>query len=663
MTDRGRSAPPCPEMKPEEAPAPAAEPPRPVDHAKSLRFGDFEVDLQAGELRHAGERLKLQEKPFQLLAVLLEQPGRVVTREELRQRLWPADTFVDFEAGLNTAVRKLRQALDDSAESPRYVETLPKRGYRFVAPVVREQPADGARAPALGHGGRGQRAAVAAVVVLALAAGVFGVRKWAHAFAHVRSGSSVAVLPFANLSGTSEDDYLADGLTESIITELARSPGLLVMSRNSTLPYRGRPVDIPRVGSDLRVAHVLEGSVQRAGGELRISAQLIDVETGYHLWAQRYDRAASDVFALQDSISSNVRQALRVKLGRTPGAASTTSAEAYDAYLRGRYQQHAEADDWWNAALPYYEQAVALDPQFALAHAALGNACAHVFFYRDPNREWEARAYAEIEKALALDPELAEAYLARGNLVWTWPHRFPHERAVRDYQRALALNPNLAEARVALARLYQHVGLLDESLRELDLALRVDPNHAEAAMRVVVSHLWQHRHAQALAEMEASPAFGRNNYLQAMALSYVGREQEARRFVEDLLAREPGDMRTRSFHAVLLARTGDRARAEREIAQVAGAARNERGYSHYHHAQYNIGSAYAIMGEKGKALQWLQMAADEGFPCYPFYAGDPNLARLHGDPGFEAFLLRLKQHWEGYRAAFAAPAAAPSAGD
>ena len=246
-----------------------------------VRFGPFEADLRSGELSRDGRKVPLQDKPFHILALLVERPGELVTRDELRQRLWPADTFVDFEHGLNTAVKKLRQGLEDSAEDPRYVETLARRGYRFIAPVTEPDaetvdPAVAAPARARRFGGRWAASVLAAVLGAAIV-GIVLVRDRTGPATGAAEAPSLVVLPFANLGGSPQDDYLADGLSEVVITELAKVPGLLVISRNTAFLYRGRPADVRRMASDLHVTHVLEGSVQRADGQLRVSAQLTTV--------------------------------------------------------------------------------------------------------------------------------------------------------------------------------------------------------------------------------------------------------------------------------------------------------------------------------------------------------------------------------------------------
>jgi TolB-like protein len=457
----------------------------------------------------------------------------------------------------------------------------------------------------------------------------------------------LAVLPFENLAGSAEDEYLAEGITDGVLTGLARSPHLRVLSLQSVRAHKGRP-DVGQL-RELGVTYVVEGSVQRAARNLRVNARLIEVSSGYQAWANAAERPAGEIFALQDDVARQVMGALRVAGAVVPASPLTRNADAYDAYLRGRFHVvHGEETE--DAAITLFEKAVALDPQFALAHAALGNGYAQRFFYDDPDPRWREKAYAEIGKALAIDPDLAEAYLARGNLNWTWPNRFPHERVARDYQRALALNPSLGDARVALARLYQHVGLLDEALVQLKEALRVEPDLQEATMRIAVTHVWQHKAEQALAELAALPGgLDAMGYLPAVALLELGRQAEARRRVENILVKTPDDYRSRSVYALLLARAGESHRARQEVERAAAAVTKGRGYSSHHHAEYYMGAAWGWLGDKPKAVEWLRQAAAEGFPCYPYYEGDPNLEPLRQDAAFVAFMAELRAQWQYYR--------------
>jgi serine/threonine-protein kinase len=301
-------------------------------------------------------------------------------------------------------------------------------------------------------------------------------------------------------------------------------------------------------------------------------------------------------------------------------------------------------------SIPLFERAVTLDPSFAMAHAALASAYAKKAFEEDPDGIWRSKATAEIEKALALDPNLAQAYLARGSLAWTRENGFPHEQAAADFRKAIELNPNYDAAHGARASLYYHVGLLDKSLKEYEIALRIDPHNLDYLYRIPRIHLYQQRYAEALAEFDTNPRF-RNDFLKPIVLDHLGRHGEALRLAETHSLSNPTHSKKEetadaaSTLAVLRAHLGDSAQAEQEI-RIA-VEKGGRG-SHFHHASYNIATAYALMGKAKEALEWLEKTADWGMPCYPLFAKDPFFDKLRGDPDFQAFLARQRAQWERF---------------
>jgi TolB-like protein len=458
---------------------------------------------------------------------------------------------------------------------------------------------------------------------------------------------SIAVLPFQNVGGRPEDEYFSDGMTDSLITDVARSRGLLVIARNSAFRYKGAAVDVRKVGEELGVRYVLEGSVQRTASLVRVSAQLVDAASGYTLWAERYDRPTKEVLGLQDDISRSVVAAIRPALEPAQDAAGrpTPGTEAYDAFLRGSFFTNAFGWSEKDKAIPWFERAVALDPAFAEAHAALGTEYARKAFERDRDRQWEQRAFVEIEKALALDPGIANAYLARGSLTWTLANHFPHEKAAADYRKAIELNPSLAAAHASLGGLYVHTGLLDRAIAEYRLALKIDPHDLQSLYRIPRIHLYQHRYAEALAEFQARPEF-RDDFQVPLALAHLGRIAEAvalarRDVTSPTHAMQPVDWA--STRAVVFALAGRRRDAEESLA--AAEAGGGEGSSHFHHAAYNIACANALMGRKAEAVEWLRRTADEGMPCFPLFEKDPFLDSLRSDPGFKQFLDGLRAEW------------------
>ena len=394
--------------------------PSPAEKSRVVHFGLFEVDLQEQELRKSGIRIKLQEQPFQILAVLLEHPGQTVTREELRQKLWPTDTFVDFDHSLNSSVKKLRLALADDSDNPRFIETLHRRGYRFIAPVdgspasVHEPalPASVDHTPVPTHENRSHAKALVGLVALLTSLAVLLV---AFNVGHSRDRllgriapriQSLAVLPLTNLSGDPRQDYFADGMTEELITTVGKLGALRVISRTSVMRYKNTDKPLPQIAKELDVDAVIEGSATREGGRVRITAQLIQASTDRHLWSETYDRDLRDIFAVQSEVAQSIANEVKVKL--TPQeqtrlkSGRPVNPEAYEAYLRGR---HFWALD--TGGLEYFEHATQIDPGFAPAYAGMALNYTVQGFSRPP-REVYGKAMEAAIKALQLDPELAE---------------------------------------------------------------------------------------------------------------------------------------------------------------------------------------------------------------------------------------------------------------
>jgi TolB-like protein/DNA-binding winged helix-turn-helix (wHTH) protein len=368
-----------------------------------LRTGLFEIDCSSGELFKNGRKLPLQEQPFRVLAMLLERPGEVVTREQLQARLWPADTYVSFDEGLNTAIRKLRLALGDSADNPRFIETLPKRGYRFIAPVnpvadFREASNDPikttanvqADAPSTEPGASARRSLtppalwklifVAAASVAIVAAAVIFVRFHRSPKAASQKRMMLAILPFQNLSNDPAQEYFSDGLTEETITDLGQlSPQQLgVIARTSAMAYKHTQKTVGQIGQELGVDYILEGSVRREGGRARVSAQLIHVSDQTHLWAENYDRELKSVLEIESELGKTIAQ--EVQLNITPqrqlelSKQRTVDPDAYDLYLRGRFYWNQRTATAINESIGFFQQAVEKDPKFALAYAGLADA-------------------------------------------------------------------------------------------------------------------------------------------------------------------------------------------------------------------------------------------------------------------------------------------------
>ena len=650
---------------------------------RKARFAPYEVDLRAGELLKNGRKIRLQDQPFQILAMLLEQPGGVVTREELRQRLWPTDTFVDFDHGLNNAINKLRDALNDSADAPRFIETLPRRGYRFIAEVnghvsaasratalansmeageiatgvgpEETAPAKPSPRPLLHRVGKFWLAAASMGVLAAAILGLYVGRARLFGANAAMKIQSVAVLPLDNLSGDPSQEYFADGITDALTTYLAQTRGLRVISRTSAMHYKGTKKALPEIAKELGVDAVVEGSASRSSGVIHVNAQLIYVPGDSHVWAHSYEGATSGLAAMESEIANEIARKIAtttpLESSNRPSRAVSVNLEAYDLYLRSEPYYGLQTREDNDQAIRLLEKSVEIDPQFAAALAALATAYRTRGFSVDINEpKWMEKANAAVARALVLDPNLAEGYVSRGYLLWSRANGWSHERAVADYRHALDLNPNLAEAHHQLANVYNHVGLLDKGGEEINRAVALDPLNTGIRYRVGVNLLYQGKYEESIVELRDSerflPPFWA--FQTSFALQHLGRRREAQETVETFLRAnplDPGGSLT-AMQALLAAEAGDAALAERKIQEAIA---KGRGYQHFHHIAYAVASAFALLDRHDQALHYLRLAADDGFPCYPLFGRDSNLDHLRNDPGFLSFLAEQRKQWEYFR--------------
>jgi len=393
--------------------------------ASPVRFGAFEVDLRAGELRKNGVRIKLQEQPLQVLGLLLESPGIVVSREEIQRKLWCTDTFVDFEHSLNAAVKRLREALGDTADNPRFIETLPRHGYRFIAPVQRATPAN-LQAPTQAANRRRWQLVAASGIALLLIAASYLFSRPTHKPVSPERRVMLAVLPFENLSGDPTGELFSDGMTRETINWLGRLDArrLGVIAATSAMKYKNSPKTISEIGRELGVDYIL-GSVQKDGGRVRITAQLIAVENQAHLWAESYDREQSDVLLTQADIARAVSQQVRLNLTRQAqqqfSRARRVNPEAYLDYLRGQLENPRFTFEAMAKEQAYYERALQKDPDFALAYFGLANCYLdYMITRRMPPGEAAKRTKEFVTKALQLDPNLGEAYVVLAYTNWRY---------------------------------------------------------------------------------------------------------------------------------------------------------------------------------------------------------------------------------------------------
>jgi adenylate cyclase len=574
-----------------------------VPSSARIRFGGFELDTDSRELVKQGVKARLQEQPFQILQILLEQPGRVVTRDELQRRIWSSDTFVDFDRGLYNAIKKLRESLDDSAENPRFIETLPRRGYRFIAAVTKNDGLVGQAAQ-----------------------------------------TSVAVLPFINMSPDAENEFFAEGITEEIINVLSQIGGLHVAARTSSFFFKGKHADMRLVGEQLNVRTVVEGSVRKVGDRLRITAQLVNVADGYHLWSERYDREMKDVFAIQDEIARSIAARLKLTLEGDRAEqlvkSGTRNLQAYQLYLKGRALLYRRGAAIPNAA-ECFDGAVKLDPDYALAWAGLADSCTTLGYYGLTRPDaCMPKGMEAARRAVTLDPSLAETHnaLAMSCLMGTWDKA----EAEREFLRSLELNPKYIQARdwYALFYLQFSQGRLAEGMAEAKLALQADPlssyTHAIYGMACAVAGKSKEAVRVTRRAVELDP----ESYLARMLLQAVlhisGQFQESVAVGESALAISGRHSWSMAVLAVTLADWGKSAEADAIYAEILARARRQ-----YVSAVLLAVAASAAgredeaIGHACEALATRDPAAQPYFSKHVTYS-----ARLYACPRFRELLSR-----------------------
>ena len=617
--------------------------------------------MTVGELRKAGMRQKLAGQPFQVLQALLERPGEIITREELRQRLWPDNIFVDYELALKKAVNRLREVLGDSADSPHFIETIPRRGYRFIGTIAAppsvpsdfaERPIVGAVETAEAHVGgpksetRKSRKIVGSVVL----AGIATVLLWANAdrlrtriFAKSRSVEihSIAVLPLQNLSTDPREEYFSEGITEALTTDLAQISALRVISRTSSEHFKGSRETLPEIARQLNVEAVVEGSVTRSENRVRITAQLIEAQSDRHLWAKTYDRDFQDILRLQDEVARDIAAEIRISVTPQEQARLTleqkTNPSAYEAYLRGRYlwsQRNAESID---KAASYFQQAAREDPAFALAYSGLSD-CYWVGWGTKIDLPL-ADQYAA--KAVALQPDLAEAHASLGIVRL---NEYQMSGAERELKRAIELNPNYAMAHHFYSGYLLSVGRTVDALKENDLARRLDPFSIPVNTARVIILVGSRNYGEAIEQAEKnrelaplSPvphdSLARLYWLEGKAPEAIAEERKAA-----TLENFPQRLRSLDEVAATFEKSGLRA-AELNAAQFME--RSYQGHSGNYEA-ISVAFQYGNVENKSKVLQWLEESRRtyDG-NLYLALKTAPEFDFLRKDPRFQDLLRRL----------------------
>lgn len=631
-----------------------------------VRFGVFEVDLRAGELKRKGTRVKLQGQPFLLLVALLKGRGEVVTRDELRRTLWQEDTFVDFDRSLASAINKLREALGDSASNPRFIETLPRRGYRFIAPVevvgenqfapegseaisepdlspstsrplvVELSEAD--RAAVRSRWPHARRTLAAATILLVAVLAVF----WVIWIRKPVSIQSLAVLPLQNLSGDPAQEYFSDGMTDELITELGQITDLRVISRTSAMTYKGTHKPLPEIARDLNVDAVVEGAVLRSGSQVRITAQLILARADKQLWAKSYDGELRDTLRLQSQVAHAIAEEIRAKLSPREPASVTNenrvNPEAYEAYLKGRYFWNKRTPDGLSKAIEFFNSAIERKRDYALAYAGLADSYALA-------GDWKYGLVAPIEaypkakaaatKAIELDGTLGEAHISLAfcldNFEWNW------ESAGKEFRRGIELSPGYPIAYEWYGWHLASLGRNSEAVSEVQKALSLDPLSPSIGADLAEELLIARRLDEALQQTQKTivldPFFASAHYVLGQALVQKHSFDQAEAELQKALELSPGSSAFSANLAYAYAVSGKRDEAERIVNDL----RNQS--SHAFSNAPEIAMVYVGLGDNRQAMTWLEKAYAERFS--PWVLMRPCFNPLRSDPAFQALLHRI----------------------
>lgn len=626
-----------------------------------IRFDQYELDLGTYELRKSGRAIRLEKAPMDLLVLLAEKRGQLVTREEIIHRLWGDNVFVDTRQGINTAIYKVRTALRDDPEHPRFLQTVSGRGYRLIshdasaaeerAPIAPE-PVQ-INTPERSSGSKRKYWKLFIPLLAALVAAIVGVvLGWrfhlSHPPLHGGSIASIAVLPLANLSGDPQQEYFADGMTDEVITDLAKIGTLRVISRTSVMRYKHSAQPLPQIGRELNADAILEGSVLRSGNRVRITAQLIEASTDRHLWAESYERNLSDVLSLQDDIAGAIVSQVQAKLA--PGEqtrflrARTVNPEAYDLYLRGRYLTEMRGENDLDESVAYFQQAINLDPNYAPAYAAiaqsyglLGNNGAAA-----PEDAYP-KAKAAALRALELDPDLGDAHVALAVVLndyeWNWP------AAEEEYKRAIVLEPNNSTAHHWYAMTLAWLGRSQEAIAEIEQARRLDPLSTRVNANVGNVLYFARQYDLAIVESERTIQLDARDPVPHLiaGLAYSQRKEYAKAIAETQAAVALGEEQQYNRHATF----------DSWLAEVYGVAGNRRQAldvlrkvkdvgKHTWVSPTLIAAVYAGLGDKDEAFAWLQKALAEHDPRLFILKVSPAFDPLRFDPRFNSVLRRRR---------------------
>jgi len=658
----------------------------------------FELDNRARELRRQGIRIKLQDQPLEILALLLRHPGELVTRDDLRAAIWPADTFVDFDKGLYSAINRLRDALQDSAENPRFIETVPKHGYRFIAPIatVMEQDKDVTPSPeltpplkpeiseppspkprSLRIGRKTLLAGLAAVLALS------AVVKWPQIWSvitgkdtlHVRS---LAVLPLENLSGDSAQDPFAEEMTEELIAQFSKSPDLRVISRTSVMQYKGSKKPLPQIATELNVDAAVEGTIERVGDRIRISAQLVDARLDHQLWADTYDRDFKDILSLQSEVARDVAARCEIKLParqqwsilptlsptRTARRLDPTESESYEAYLMGRYYWNKRTGSSMKTAAEYFQKAIQKNPRNALPYTGLADFYAFLSLIGGPEiappKDVMPKAKAAAQQAEQLDGTLAEAHASMGHILhnydWNWT------AAEQEFKQAIQLNPSYATAHHWYSHYLMQMGRTEQSLAEAMRAHELDPLSPFINNGLARQYFLSRQYDKAITQAQKALEID-SSYVPAVILIGMAYEQKSM-FPEAIAEYDHAQELAGSYavskdkpedkdkdHAApqaaavlpvvvamqghALALSGHRAEANAKLQQLVNISRVR------YVAPSYLAIIYIGLGNKDEAFEWLEKDLQNRSEHLLYLTTEPMVDPLRSDPRFHALTARV----------------------
>lgn len=611
-----------------------------------FKFDDTEVDLGRYELRRQGRMVKLEKIPMELLILLVSRRGELVTRDEIIARLWGKDVFVDTEQGINTAIRKIRQALRDDPEQPRFVQTVVGKGYRLLAPVtVVELATEGPPGPAA-PAERWRRWWIGAVATAALLAVLVAVgpSSWrGRLFGRgERPIRSVAVLPLENLSGNPAEDYFADGMTDALITDLAKVRALRVISRTSVMPYKTTRKPLPEIARELNVDAVVEGAVVRSGDHVRITAQLIYAPTDRHLWAEEYDRNLRDVISLQNEVAAAIAREVRVTLTPEEQAGLArrppVNLAAYEAYLKGRYYWNQRTEAGLRKGIEFFEQAIEFDPTSALAYSGLADCFTGLGYLSNlAPKDAFPQAKEAATRALELDATLAEphASLAYARLYYDWDW----VEAEREFHRALALNPNYATGHHWYSVYLTATGRPQEALAEIERARQLDPLSLVINTDIGFEAYYTGHYDEAIHQLRTVLAANPNFPL---AHLWLGRTYQQKRMHQEAITEYKAAGSVLRDWPITMAAIGNiyglshqRREALKILAELKELSKKK------YVTSYGVALVYAGLGENDQAFAWLNKGYEERTHWLVWLKLDPRWDSLRSDPRFTELLRRV----------------------